>query len=134
MSCCYWVMTDGSLNPPNGFLVKRVYDEPSPEDGYRVLVDGMWPRGLAKADARIDEWAKVVTPSTELRRWFHEDRDGRADEFGERFRDELSGVDAQMLLRRLREQAKRHPPVTLLTAVKEPERSHIPVLLDELRG
>jgi uncharacterized protein YeaO (DUF488 family) len=53
--------------------MRRAYDDPSPADGIRVLVDRVWPRGLAKATARIDEWAKVVAPSTELRRWYGHD-------------------------------------------------------------
>jgi len=57
------------------FRSKRVYLPPAPEDGARVLVDRLWPRGLAKADAALDDWAKDVAPSTELRRWFHRSPD-----------------------------------------------------------
>src|SRR6185437_6204883 len=56
-----------------GIRVRRVYDDPSPEDGARVLVDRVWPRGLRKDAARLDEWAKDVAPSTELRTWYHHD-------------------------------------------------------------
>lgn len=134
MSCCYRFMGDETLTPPRGFRVKRVYDEPDADDGRRVLVDRLWPRGLKKSEARIDEWAKDVTPSTELRRWFHEDPDGRRGAFAERYADELSGSAAREELRRLRELAASDPPVTLLTAVREPGHSHLPVLLDLLRG
>ncbi|ONM50614.1 DUF488 domain-containing protein [Nocardia donostiensis] len=127
-------MTDDSLTPPRGFRLKRVYDDPDPDDGYRVLVDRLWPRGLKKVEAHIDEWAKDVAPSTELRRWFHEDPEGRRGEFAERYADELSGPAARQELGRLRELAANEPPVTLLTAVKEPERGHLPILLGHLRG
>src|SRR5690606_36842318 len=109
-------------------------DDADPDDGYRVLVDRLWPRGVKKADAHIDEWAKDITPSTELRRWFHEDPDGRRDEFAQRYAAELSGPVAQEQLGRLRERAANEPPVTLVTAVKELKHGQLPVLLDQLRG
>ncbi|WP_328388101.1 DUF488 domain-containing protein [Nocardia sp. NBC_00416] len=127
-------MTDESLTLPPGFQVKRVYEAPERDDGYRVLVDRLWPRGVAKAAARIDEWAKDITPSTELRRWFHENPDGRRAEFAQRYRDELSGPAAREILAGLRERAGASPPVTLVTAVKEPGHSHVPVLVERLRG
>ncbi|OQS17158.1 MarR family transcriptional regulator [Nocardia donostiensis] len=127
-------MSDETLTPPRGFRVKRVYDDFDPADGYRILVDRLWPRGVKKAEAHIDEWAKDVTPSTELRRWFHEDPEGRRGEFAERYAEELSGPAAQQELARLRERAANDPPVTLVTAVKEPGHSQLPVLLDQLRG
>ena len=71
-----------------GILLKRVYDLPSVEDGKRVLVDRLWPRGLKKANARVDEWAKNVAPSNELRRWFGHDPDKWA-EFKLRYWKEL---------------------------------------------
>ncbi|MYS19484.1 Uncharacterized conserved protein YeaO, DUF488 family [Streptomyces sp. DvalAA-14] len=116
-----------------GFRVRRVYDPPEPDDGVRVLVDRLWPRGLAKARAQVDEWPKELTPSGELRAWLHADPE-RYDEFEQRYRAELAaaGPDADATLRRLRERA-RQGRVTLLTAVKEPEHSHVPVLLDRLR-
>ncbi|MET8798231.1 DUF488 family protein [Nocardia sp. NPDC004568] len=125
-------MTDRTFTPPPGFQVKRVYEAPAVEDGYRVLVDRLWPRGLAKAAAGIDEWAKEITPSTELRRWFHEDPDGRRAEFADRYRAELAEPAARESLRRLRERAGSSPPVTLVTAVKEPGHSHVPVLAEQL--
>lgn len=68
--------------------LKRAYDEPGPDDGLRVLVERLWPRGLSKDRAAVDLWAKEVAPSPELRRWFHHDP-ARWDEFQERYRDEL---------------------------------------------
>ena len=70
--------------------IKRVYDQPSKNDGKRVLIDRLWPRGLRKEDARIDEWMKEVAPSNELRKWFNHDPD-KWSEFKKRFFTELQG-------------------------------------------
>lgn len=113
--------------------LRRIYDQALPdEDGTRVLVDGLWPRGMKKTDAQLDEWAKQLAPSAELRKWYTHDRE-RYGEFAERYRDELAGSEAREALDRLREQAA-HGPVTLLTAVREEhlERSHAAVLREEL--
>lgn len=67
------------------FALKRIYEPASPEDGYRVLVDRLWPRGVKKADADISCWAKEITPSPDLRKWFHEDKEGRFETFSERY-------------------------------------------------
>ncbi|MGK8487148.1 DUF488 domain-containing protein [Nocardia asiatica] len=115
-----------------GFHVKRVYDAPDPDDGTRVLVDRLWPRGITKAQARVDRWPRALTPSTELRRWFHADRDARGPEFARRYRAELAAPDVRQDLRELRALAAEGP-VTLLTAVQDPANSHVPVLLDVLR-
>ena len=92
------------------FVLKRIYDPPSPEDGYRVLVDRLWPRGVKKADADISCWAKEITPSPDLRKWFHEDREGRFKTFSERYAKE--GTDR----------------VTLLYAAKAGAPSHVGTL------
>lgn len=73
-------------------IVKRVYDEPAPGDGYRVLVDRLWPRGLSKQRAALDEWVKELGPSTELRRWFGHDP-ARWDEFRRRYDAELAAQE-----------------------------------------
>jgi uncharacterized protein YeaO (DUF488 family) len=78
--------------------MRRVYDDLSPDDGTRVLVDRIWPRGLAKATARIDEWAKVVAPSTELRRWYGHDP-SRFEEFRRRYQAELAEPERQGAVR-----------------------------------
>ncbi|MEU2267497.1 DUF488 family protein [Streptomyces olindensis] len=106
--------------------VRRVYDPPERRDGTRVLVDRLWPRGLAKAAARVDEWPKVLTSSTELRRWYHAG-EGSYEEFAGRYEAELADGEAAEALDRLRELA-RAGDVTLLTASKTPERSHAAVL------
>ena len=69
---------------------KRVYEEPTPADGHRVLVDRLWPRGVRKADADLDAWAKELAPSDELRTWFDHDPE-RWDEFRRRYAEELGG-------------------------------------------
>ncbi|MFD5269742.1 DUF488 domain-containing protein [Streptomyces sp. NPDC058335] len=106
--------------------VRRVYDPPEPGDGVRVLVDRLWPRGLAKDAARVDEWPKGLTPSNELRRWYHAG-EGSYEEFARRYEAELAESEAAELLARVRELTGAGP-VTLLTAVKEPEHSHAAVL------
>ncbi|MEU3617135.1 DUF488 family protein [Streptomyces sp. NPDC006872] len=107
--------------------VRRVYDPPEPGDGVRVLVDRLWPRGLAKDRARIDEWPKAMTPSTGLRRWYHAG-EGSYEEFARRYEAELAAPEAAELLERVRESAAKGP-VTLLTSAKSPEQSHTAVLV-----
>ncbi len=113
-----------------GFRVRRVYDPPEPGDGVRVLVDRLWPRGLSKERAAVDEWPKDLTPSGELRTWYHAHPE-RYEEFERRYREELSLPDRQDVAARLRDLAAKGP-VTLLTAVKDPAHSHVPVLRDHL--
>ncbi len=111
---------------------RRVYDDPTPADGTRVLVDRIWPRGLARSAARIDEWARAVAPSTELRRWYGHDP-SRFDEFRRRYRAELAEPERQEALRHLRELA-REGPLTLLTATRDIEHSQAAALAESLRG
>ena len=111
--------------------VRRIYDEPTPGDGTRVLVDRIWPRGMTKARAQLDEWCKEVAPSTDLRKWYHHDP-ARFDEFTRRYRDELASTDRADILRHLRELAKQGP-LTLLTATTNVELSEAAVLADLLR-
>ncbi|MEV5088250.1 DUF488 family protein [Streptomyces griseoincarnatus] len=106
--------------------VRRVYEPPEPDDGVRVLVDRLWPRGLAKDAAHVDEWPKGLAPSTELRRWYHAD-EGTFEEFRERYEAELADLEAAEPLERVRELAGKGT-VTLLTASRQPERSHAEVL------
>ena len=111
--------------------VRRVYDEPSPEDGARVLVDRIWPRGLTKERAGIGEWAKVVAPSTELRRWYGHDP-SKFDQFRRRYQTELAEPDRQAALRHLRDLA-RSGPLTLVTATRDIDHSQASVLAEHLR-
>ncbi|WP_105972367.1 DUF488 domain-containing protein [Streptomyces geranii] len=113
--------------------VRRVYDPPEPDDGVRVLVDRLWPRGLSKDAARVDEWPKALTPSTELRRWYHaqEDTADSYEEFRRRYEAELAAPEAAESLDALRELVGRGP-VTLLSATKSPDHSHASVLVELL--
>ncbi|NUU20070.1 MAG: DUF488 family protein [Streptomycetaceae bacterium] len=116
-----------------GFRIARIYDEPSADDGRRVLVDRLWPRGISKDKARIDAWAKEVAPSSELRKWFHAATGHERDaEFAARYADELEGDEQRTGLAELRD-AARTGTVTLLTAVKDPADSYLSVLLEKLR-
>jgi Uncharacterized conserved protein len=111
--------------------VRRVYD-PVESDGTRVLVDRVWPRGLSKDKARLDEWCKDVAPSTELRKWYGHDPD-RFEEFGRRYRSELKDAEHADALEHLRALAGEKT-LTLLTATKQPEISQAEVLAEVLRG
>ncbi len=112
--------------------VRRVYDTPARGDGTRVLVDRIWPRGLAKAKAGLDEWCKQVAPSTELRKWYSHDP-ARFEEFTRRYHAELSEPERSGALEHLRELAKDRT-LTLLTATRQPEISEAEVLAQMLRG
>ena len=110
------------------FRLKRIYAEAVPGDGYRVLVDRLWPRGVSKQKAQLDEWCKDAAPSPELRIWFGHQHE-RFAEFAERYRAELDASGAaDELKRRLADQ----PVVTLLIAAREPANDHGAVLLDVL--
>jgi uncharacterized protein YeaO (DUF488 family) len=111
---------------------RRVYDDPSRDDGTRVLVDRVWPRGLARSAVRMDEWARAVAPSAELRRWYGHDP-SRFDEFRRRYEAELAEPERQEAVRHLRELA-RSGPLTLLTATRDVEHSQARVLVEHLRG
>lgn len=113
--------------------VGRVYDEPGAEDGRRVLVDRVWPRGLSKERARIDEWCKQIAPSTQLRQWYDHDHDpGRNAEFSRRYRAELDDPERGAALLRLRAFA-HEGTLTLLTATKRSEISQAAVLAELLQ-
>ena len=104
--------------------IKRVYEEPSEEDGTRILVDRLWPRGLTKEKARVDLWLKEIAPSTELRKWFSHDP-ARWDEFQRRYRDELKTHGGQFAL--LKQEAARGP-VTLLFGARDVEHNEAVIL------
>jgi uncharacterized protein YeaO (DUF488 family) len=112
--------------------VRRVYEEPEPGDGTRVLVDRIWPRGLAKAKAALDQWCKDVAPSDELRKWYSHDPD-RFEEFGRRYQLELQDPRRAEALAHLRGLA-RDRQLTLLTATRQPEISEAAVLAGLLRS
>lgn len=111
-------------------LVKRVYDPPGNGDGLRILIDRLWPRGIAKAKLKLDDWVKDLSPSNTLRKWYQHDPEKFA-EFRRRYRDELkSEADGLRALRK----AVKGKTVTLLTATKELELSHATVLRELLTG
>jgi uncharacterized protein YeaO (DUF488 family) len=108
---------------------KRVYDPPSPDDGFRVLIDGLWPRGVSHERAAIDLWARELAPSDELRRWYgHEP--ARFEEFSRRYRAELQGQRER--LAELRRHA-RSGGVTVVFAARDADHSNATVLVDVLR-
>jgi len=110
--------------------IKRAYDEPSPGDGKRVLVDRLWPRGLTKEKARIDEWLKELAPSTELRKWYSHDP-AKWKEFKKRYRAELKGKEA--LLDGLKAEARKGT-ITLVFSSRETELNNAEALKEFLAG
>jgi uncharacterized protein YeaO (DUF488 family) len=110
--------------------IRRVYDDTPGRGVHRVLVDRLWPRGIAKADAPIDEWVKDVAPSTELRRWYGHEPDKFA-EFATRYKAELKVPPARDAVARLRAQATR-TRVALMTATRDVDHSGAQVLLGVL--
>jgi len=112
--------------------LRRIHDEdPADDPGTRVLVDRVWPRGIRKADARLDYWHKELAPSTELRRWFGHDPE-RWDTFRERYREELQAPEQQARLDELVALA-RQGPLTLLYGAKDTEHNQAVVLGELLR-
>jgi len=106
-------------------LIKRVYEPYAKEDGFRILVDRLWPRGIKKENAHIDIWLQEVAPSTALRKWFHHDSENWK-EFVKKYKEELSDNDALSELRKL---VKEHKKVTLLYGAKNEDHNHAQVLL-----
>lgn len=111
-------------------VLKRAYAQPSPEDGVRVLVDRLWPRGLKKSSASIDRWAKDIAPSNELRKWFGHDSI-RWDEFQRKYQAELS--HHAEVLNELRALAQAGP-LTLVYAARDELHNEAVVLRDLLRA
>ncbi len=111
-----------------GFQIKRIYENASASDGYRVLIDRLWPRGIKKEMAKLDEWNKEVAPSTELRKQFNH-KPERFDTFSALYRDELATKQAD--LNKLRNLAKK-TRVTLLYAAKDVQVNHAVVLKEVL--
>lgn len=110
--------------------IKRIYEEPSQNDGYRVLVDRLWPRGVSKEEAQLDEWMKAIAPSPELRKWFDHEPD-KFEDFKRRYETELA--EKEHLVDELTEKAGRQT-VTLLYAARDEVHNHALVLRDFLEG
>lgn len=111
--------------------IKRIYDPPEVADGKRFLVDRLWPRGIAKDKARIDEWLKEIAPSDQLRKLFHH-KPERWEEFQKRYRDELQSPEKQEMIKQLQALAKKGT-VTLLFAAKDTEHNNAVALANLIR-
>jgi len=104
---------------------KRVYEEVSVNDGVRVLVDRLWPRGVKKEEVKIDLWAKTWAPSKNLREWFHQNKEGRFTEFTEKYLAELKEQRVEIKENLI---PFKNQKITLLTANKDIKLSHVPTL------
>ena len=113
--------------------IKRIYQEPSPQDGARVLVDRLWPRGLTKEAAALDAWLHDLAPSNELRKWAHSHRE-QWNKFREKYLQELSSETATEALQQLYDMSKNSRRLTLLYAAKDEERNNALVLKQLIEG
>ncbi len=111
--------------------MKRAYETPKASDGIRILVDRLWPRGLKKSDARIDEWLKELAPSENLRKWYGHQPD-RWMKFAARYRKELQTPECRASLQRLQSIARKNT-ITLVFGAKDEEHCNARVLLEVLR-
>ncbi|GAA2910838.1 uncharacterized protein YeaO (DUF488 family) [Microbacterium keratanolyticum] len=112
---------------------KRAYDTVSADDGFRILVDRLWPRGVSKERAEIDFWAKDTAPTPELRREWHAAPDADWNVYADRYRAQLEG-DSADALRELADIVRQHPRVTLVYAAHDLEHNHAVVLEEALRA
>lgn len=126
-SYCY-ITNRTSILQEDMFKIKRVYEVPAAGDGYRVLVDRLWPRGMTKERAAMDYWLKDIAPSTELRKWFAHDP-AKFHEFSVRYASELAHNPGVKTLLRLNDE---HANVTLVYAAKDTQINHAIVLKDFL--
>ena len=109
--------------------IKRVYEDFEESDGYRILVDRLWPRGMKKENLHYDLWAKDITPSTALRKWYHQDLNKNWDTFVSAYEKELTNMpDMDIYV----DEIKKHPVVTLLYASKDLTHNHAIVLKNYL--
>ncbi|MDE7160507.1 MAG: DUF488 domain-containing protein [Muribaculaceae bacterium] len=111
--------------------LKRAYDPQSPDDGYRVYIDRLWPRGLSHETFHYDSWDKQIAPSTELREWFHQDPDSRWSEFKARYSAELAANPA---FEALKKEIAGKPVVTLLYSSRDHEHNNAVVVADLLNN
>jgi len=114
-------------------VLKRVYDPPSLNDGVRVLVDRLWPRGLSKQKAKLKLWLKEIAPSDELRKWYHA-HPTQWPKFREKYLEELAQPEAMAALEQLHELASTNKTLTLLFASHNTERNNATVLRELLEG
>jgi uncharacterized protein YeaO (DUF488 family) len=119
------------MNLINNVKIKRIYEPPTSDDGYRVLVDRIWPRGISKEKAHLDEWAKSISPSAEIRKAFHHDAD-LMEEFKGKYLQELDNNEfAHDFVTRIRNKLE-DAPVTLLYAAKDPTHNNAVILKEWL--
>lgn len=109
--------------------IKRIYEKPTPSDGYRILIDRVWPRGVSKEEAKLDEWNKDIAPSTALRKWFGH-RPELFDEFSVRYQEELHNKIEE--LKRIKGIAKKQK-LTLLYGAKNEQINHAVILEEVLK-
>jgi len=119
--------------PSRTIVLKRVYDEPAPSDGIRVLVDRLWPRGLTKQHALVDAWLRDLAPSNELRKWFHAHPE-QWREFRQRYLTELRTPLATGALQKLYDMLERDGKVSLLFASKRTDQNNATVLKEIVEG
>jgi uncharacterized protein YeaO (DUF488 family) len=105
--------------------VKRIYDKPEKEDGYRILVDRLWPRGLSKNNAKVDLWLKDIAPSDKLRKWFSHDPKKWKD-FRNKYKNELKSKNA--IINKIKQIEKEKKTITLLYSAKDEEHNNAIVL------
>jgi uncharacterized protein YeaO (DUF488 family) len=112
--------------------VKRIYEQAEDHDGVRILVDRIWPRGMAKEDAKVDHWVKEAGPSNDLRKWFGHDPD-KYNEFKQKYKEELNSGEQQEALEELKKLTKKHEKkITLLFGAKEEKYNQAQVLKEIL--
>jgi uncharacterized protein YeaO (DUF488 family) len=109
-------------------LLQRAYEKPNAEDGFRVLVDRLWPRGVKKTDLHLDAWAKDVAPSTQLRKWFGHDPK-RWTDFCKRYKSELKNPEVQATIANIIQAARGRSVMTLIYGAKDTEHNEAVVLL-----
>ena len=116
-----------------GINVKRIYEDAKSDDGIRILVDRLWPRGVSKDDAKLDEWLKDIGPSTELRKWFNHDSD-KFEQFKKRYKEELKNGDSKESFEKLKKIVTDHEDqqVTLLFGAKNETENQAVVLKEML--
>ena len=109
--------------------IKRIYSQPAKEDGYRILIDRLWPRGMTKENAKIDLWLREVAPSDDLRKWFHRDPE-KWEEFRSKYENELK--TKQDLLHKIKQFEKQKGTITLLYSARNEKRNNAVALSGSL--
>lgn len=111
--------------------IKRIHEKPSEEDGFRILVDRLWPRGMKKEKAEVDLWLKEISPSDELRRWFSHKKE-RWEEFRKRYKEELK--ERMDLIEYIKQLEEKYGTITLLFSAKDVEHNNAVVLKEVIEG